>query len=278
MPAADPFRTALARLGLGRHEATLYATLVERSPLGASSLAKATGLARSSVYTALASLTARGLVGTTHEEGVKRFVAEGHAALLDAMRREEERARERAKLAAELAPHFAAREAGGERRLPHVVHFEGIEGLKRVYLTMLRQAPRGATMSILRDEFLWTPEWAFVSSSAWRKRVRALRAPRAIDTRLLVNPSPIEREQAAGYRARPHLAWRFLPEAMRVSRFAIYVLGDVVAVMSTEAPDLVGIQIANANLASNFGAIFEGLWTIASDEEAPPTKPRRRRR
>ena len=78
--------------------------------------------------------------------------------------------------------------------------------------------------------------------------------------------------------ARPHLAWRFLPEAMRVSRFAIYVLGDVVAVMSTEAPDLVGIQIANANLASNFGAIFEGLWTIASDEEAPPTKPRRRRR
>jgi hypothetical protein len=44
-PPQPSFRSALSRLGLGRHESALYATLVERSPLGASELARITGLA-----------------------------------------------------------------------------------------------------------------------------------------------------------------------------------------------------------------------------------------
>lgn len=262
-PASDPFRISLQRLGLGRHESAIYATLVERSPQGASTIARACGLARSSVYTALASLTARGLVGTTHAGAVKQFVAEGHAALLDAMKRDEERAIARAKLAAELEPHFARARGEDEARLPHVVHFEGRAGLQRVYLTMLRQAPRGATMSILRDEFVWTDAWSFVRSREWRARVRALRSERGIDTRLLVNRSRIELGQRAEYRARRHLAQRYLPARAAIDRFAIYVLGDIVAVMSTEEANLVGIQIANPHLASNFRALFEVLWSIS---------------
>lgn len=259
----DPFRVSLERLGLGRHESALYASLVARSPQGASTLARTCGLARSSAYTALASLTSRGLVGTTHAGGVKQFVAEGHAALLDAMKREEERASSRAKLAAELAPHFTRAQGEDESRLPNVVHFEGQAGLQRVYLTMLRQAPRGATMSILRDEFLWTDAWAFVRSREWRAKVRALRAERAVDTRLLVNRSRVELGKRADYRARTHLAFRYLPKSASIARFAIYVLGDIVAVMSTEDANLVGIQIANAHIASNFRSLFDLLWATS---------------
>jgi sugar-specific transcriptional regulator TrmB len=257
------FRSALTRLGLGRHESALYATLVERSPLGASELARITGLARSSVYTALASLTSLGLVGTTHEEGVKRFVAEGHGALVDAMKRDEARAVERAKLAAGLGAHFVKAKEDASARLPHVVHFEGIEGLKRVYLTMLRQAPRGACMSILRDDFLWGPEWSFVTTPEWRARVRSLRSERDIRVRLLVQDSPAERAQVAAYRSREHTAFRFLPKTVAFERFALYVLGDIAAVMSTEPRNLVGIQIANANLALNHRAMFDGLWAVS---------------
>lgn len=261
--APDPLRLSLERLGLGRHESALYAALVTRSPQGASTLARTCGLARSSVYTALATLTARGLVGTTHADGVKQFVAEGHGALLDAMKRDEERAIARAKLAADLAPHFARAQGDDESRLPHVVHFEGQSGLQRVYLTMLRQAPRGAAMSILRDEFVWTDAWGFVHTREWRARVRTLRSERGIDTRLLVNRSRTELAQRAAYQARRHLAQRYLPRSAAIDRFAIYVLGEIVAVMSTEESNLVGIQIANPHVAANFRALFDLLWSIS---------------
>jgi hypothetical protein len=133
-------------------------------------------------------------------------------------------------------------------------------------------------MSIVRDEFLWTPEWAFVSSDPWRQRVRSLRAARDIDTRLLVNASPIEADKAPAYDQRPHLEWRFLSPPMQVKRFAIYVLGEVVAVMSTEERNLVGIQIANANLAANFAALFDSLWAGARAPGATRPPPRKRAR
>ena len=144
-----------------------------------------------------------------------------------------------------------------------MVHFEGIEGLKRVYLTMLRQAPRGACMSILRDDFLWGPEWSFVTTPEWRARVRSLRSERDIGVRLLVQDSPAERAQVAAYRSREHTAFRFLPKTVAFERFALYVLGDIAAVMSTEPRNLVGIQIANANLALNHRAMFDGLWAVS---------------
>ena len=259
----DPLRVSLQRLGLGRHESLLYAALIERSPQGASALARAAGLARSSVYTALASLTDRGLVGTTHEGGVKQFVAEGHAALLDALKKDEARAIERAKLAATLAPHFERARGEGGSRLPHVVHFEGQDGLSRVYLTMLRQAPRGAVMSILRDDFLWTEAWSFVRTREWRARVRSLRAERDVSTRLLVRRTPLEEEARRRYGSQRHLAQRYLPRGAALERFAIYVLGEIVAVMSTREPSLVGIQIADPSLAENFRALFELLWSVS---------------
>lgn len=46
-------------------------------------------------------------------------------------------------------------------------------------------------------------------------------------------------------------------------RFALYVLGDIAAVMSTEPRNLLGVQIANANLALNRRAMFDGLWAVS---------------
>src|SRR5688572_14200127 len=91
----DALSKSLAELGLGVHEARVYALLVESSPAGAAQIAKRAGLPRSSVYTTLEILQEKGLVGITHHDGVKQFVVEGHAALLDHLKRERERAESR---------------------------------------------------------------------------------------------------------------------------------------------------------------------------------------
>src|SRR5262245_33968519 len=102
----DTLRSSLGKLGLHHHEALVYATLLERSPASASWLARTTGLARSSVYTTLASLTGKGLVGTTHEGEVKQFVALGHEALMDLLHKEEAQAQGRVALAGTLQAEF----------------------------------------------------------------------------------------------------------------------------------------------------------------------------
>lgn len=252
----DELRKRLKDLGLSGHEPAVYATLLE-GPVGAAVIARKCGLSRSSVYTTLNALTGKGLVGTTHRDEVKQFVAEGPGALLDLLKREEEQAQSRVKLGQALGEQLARL---GEARspLPQVTHFEGQQGLKRIYLAMVREADAGASMCILRDEFIWQPEWSFIFEDEWRARVRRFKAGKQLSTRLLINPSPQERKQASWYRSRPQLERRYL--AKPVSQFGLYLVGDTVAVLSIEHHNLLGIRIANRHLAGNFTSLFEGLW------------------
>lgn len=263
----DSLRRALGELGLGAHEARLYSLLLAHGPASAASLAKRSGVARSSVYTALAALVDRGLVATTHQDEVKRFVPTGHDALVEAMRREQERARTRVSLAETLRAHFAAPE-GDSTGAPRVIHFEGATGLRRIFMAMLRAAPKGSTLKVLRDEFIWTDAWSFVFEDPWRDRVRALKVERALRTRLLVNRSPEERRRMRAHGSRPHLDVRFLPAQSAVRDFALYIAGDMVSVLSLEAGNLVGIQMTDRLLARNFDVLYGALWACAS--ASPP--------
>ncbi len=253
----EDLRKTLEELGLGGHEPAVYAALLEQSPASAAWIAKRCGLSRSSVYTTLGVLAEKGLVGTTHKNDVKQFVAGGAGALLEVLRHDQVRAEARVKRAAGLVETLA-RLTETSVNVPQIAHFEGAEGLKRIYLAMLRGAPRGATMSILRDEFIWQPAWAFVFEADWRARVRRLKADKAISTRLLVNRSAVERKHAAFYKARKHHERRYLRIA--VERFALYIVDDTAAILSFDQANLVGIRIVNRPIAANLGVLFESLW------------------
>ena len=252
----DELRKRLKELGLGGHEPAVYATLLE-GPAGAAVIARRCGLSRSSVYTTLNALTGKGLVGTTHRDEVKEFVAEGPGALLELLKREEAQAQSRFKLGQALSEQLEQL-GSGSSGLPQVTHFEGQQGLKRIYLAMVREAPAGASMCILRDEFIWQPEWSFIFEDEWRARVKRFKSEKRMSTRLLINPSPQERKQASWYRSRPQLERRYL--AKPVNAFGLYIVGDTAAVLSIEHHNLLGIRIANPHLAANFRLMFEGLW------------------
>jgi sugar-specific transcriptional regulator TrmB len=256
----DELRVSLGRLGLGHHEALLYAALLERSPASASWLARKCGMARSSAYTALGTLADKGLVSVTHEGEVKQFVAEGHSALMDLLQQEQERAASRVALGEALRGQFE-RLRSEEARTPQVVFFEGQEGLKRVYLSMLRQRPR--ELYLMRDEFLFSPPWAFVFERPWKERVRKLKQGQSLRTRLLLNRSQDEERRQPFYRSRPDLEHRFLPAGCRLERFALYLAGETVAVMSMEEGNLVGVQIRSPHLAATFAALYRALWEVS---------------
>lgn len=263
-PREDPdntLRISLKRLGLSAHESSIYAALVAHSPAQASWLAKRCELPRSSVYTALDALMDKGLIGVAYEGEVKQFVPLGHSALVEMLEQERARAEARVALAETLSAHF---ERPREARIPDVMTFEGQEGLKQVYLSMMQQLPRQATLRLLRDEFLFTQEWHFVFEAPWRRRLSSLKEGKEIETRLLTNRSAEEESHLDYYRGRPGLTHRFLPASLRLSRLALYMGGDMIAVMSMEHGQLVGVRIDNRHLAENISALFDAIWAMGS--------------
>lgn len=255
----------LRLLGFPDDEARILGVLYEQSPVGASFIARKLDLSRSTVYTAIASLTAKGLVSTTYRNEVRQFVPAGPETLERMVRQERKRLEEKEKLVADLKGHLAAVQRP-EVHVPQVMFFEGVEGLKRIYLSMLRDAREGDTMVALRDEFLWRDEWAFSWEAEWQERVKRYKTEKRIRTKLLVNPSKLELGKVSFYRTREGLEFRYLPKAHAVDRFALYIIGDTAAVMSFETGNLIGIKITNAHLAENFTRLFDGLW----DSSVPP--------
>lgn len=246
-------------LGLGDYEAAVYAVLLETSPQSATVIAKKCALSRSSVYTTLSSLIAKGLVGTSHKNEVKQFVALGHDALMSLVEKDQREAEKRVGVALSLKESIAAMGAA-HASTPAIVTFEGQVGLKKIYLSMLREAKRGAVMCLIRDEFVWRDDWNFIFEEEWHTLVGRLKKEKNITTRLLVNPSSIEHGHDEAYRSNAFLQYRYLPQASAVKDFGMYVLHDIVSILSFEHNNLVGTRIANKNLAENYRRIFEGLW------------------
>jgi sugar-specific transcriptional regulator TrmB len=255
----NPLFEQLVELGLSNYEAGVYLTLLEHSPTSAGFVAKKLGYSRSTVYAALDKLTCRGLVGTTYKNGVKQFIAEQPKRLGEILHEEQLTIAKRAELFAKMSNQlqFLSR---ANTQVPNIIFFEGWESLKKIYLNMLRAAPKNATMYIMRSEFYWTPEWKFIFGDEWSNQVKSWRSERNITTQVLVNSSKEEQKHLSFYKSRKHTRARFLPKEQSVKDFALYILGDTVSILSLEKNNSVGVKITNQVLADNFKKIFGGLW------------------
>ncbi len=257
-----PLQHPLEDLGLGAYEARVYIELIHYSPASATLLAKKCHLSRSSVYTTLAALMRKGLVSTTQKNDVKQFIAEPESALEQLLEQEAHSLKHKRHVFAQLQPELKniARQT---LHIPNVTYFEGQEGLKKAYLTLMRGAHEGDTLRLLRDEFIWQQEWSFIFEDDWRERIKRLKAEKRLSTKLLVNDSKVERSQAELYTKKQHLEARYLPASATIHHLAQYILGDVVLMLSLEQNNLLGMTIANASIAKNYATIFDQLWKEA---------------
>lgn len=249
----------LEKLGLSRNEALVYAALISHSPAGATYLAKKCSLARSSVYTALNSLTSKGLVATTYKNEIKQFVAEDPGVLGEVLQKEKREAEKRIDLFEKEKVILESLKADW-LKIPNIMIFEGQEGLKKTYMSMMRDIEPGSEMYVLRDEFVWHPYWHFIFEEEWHKKVKEIKTEKDIKTKLLVNNSKEEREHQRLYEQRKGLDVRILPKAHNLEKYALYISGDTFAMLSFEKGNMVGVKVTNKNLAENNKKIFESLW------------------
>lgn len=252
----------LKSFGLSDHESRVFAVLLETSPANATLIAKKCVMSRSSVYTVLSALISKGLVATTHKNEVKQFVAQTPEALKLMLDREKKAVEDKYGVLSTITELVRALPQGIANP-PQVSFFEGQEGLKKIYLTMMRKAAPGAELLLLRDEFVWTDAWKFIFESEWHGKIGKIKREKNITTRLIVNSSATEKAHKAQYSKTKGLVVRMLPPKHTLGQFAVYIMDDMVNILSFEAGNLIGISITNRVIAQNIKVIFELLWSVA---------------
>ncbi len=251
----------LKRIGLTGHEPSVFVSLLKNGPCGASLIASKCSLSRSSVYTTLQSLTGKGLVSLSHKNEVKQFIANDFESMKLMVRKHEQELEDKFVALKNIENTFNEllnNKIGYVQS--DVTFFEGQEGLKKVYLSMMRNAKKRDTLYLLRDEFVWNDDWKFIFESEWNSRVARIKKEKDINTQLLINDSSLERKAKVIYDKKRSLEYLFLAKDNSVKNYAQYILGDMVAIMSMEKSNLIGIQITNSGLAENHRKIFKNIW------------------
>ncbi len=256
-------QSILENLGLGAHESLVYAHLLENGDATATDIARNIALARSSVYTTIATLTAKGLVGSRKTNTTTLFVASPLEAFETLLEEEKLLAQKRLALLSASKNTLTKSELMQSDAKPETITFSGQEGLKRIYLMMLREAKRGDILLMIRDEFVWEKSWQFVFGKDWHERVKRIRKEKNISAKLLVNNSATEKARRKFYTTKKHTQVRVLPKSSTQEHSALYILGNTLCILSIERNNTVGIFIRNTTMSKNMRALFHTLWSTS---------------
>jgi sugar-specific transcriptional regulator TrmB len=240
----------LKALGLNPVECRVYLALLESGAASIRQVAEATKINRGTVYEALKSLSARGLVGYNQKGARKRYAAESPDKIYELIEEQKRHLEQVAATAQQLVPGLmaASQQAQGE---PVVRFYEDDEGVAQILRDVL------ATVGGLDVK-----EYQVFSSRPLRKYLYR-RFPsftqRRIEAGLFV------RTIAVGEGGDPaevsERRWLPEPSAERLSSYVI-IYGSKLALISVSADDTpYGVVIDEPGVAAMQRHLFNTLWS-----------------
>lgn len=250
---------SFTQLWFNNYESLILELLYQFSPCWASYISKKTALPRSSVYTSLNLLIDKGIVWVTYKNEVKQFIAEDISVLNRFLLEEKKKLDTKIDILSDIEDTINKIQ-NLNLQIPQIINYEWKEWLKKIYLDMLRNAPRNSTMYIIRNNFIYSNDWNFTQEDEWNNLSRKLKEKKNIKTLLILNDSDEEREKEPYYKQISLLEYKFINEKYNFTDYALYILDDTISMISLENNNLVWVRITNKNLANNHKNIFNSLW------------------
>jgi len=241
----------LRSLGLLESEVKVYLAALEGGPSTVIDLAGATRLSRPATYTAIETLTERGLMSTVQAGKKRLFAAEHPDRLLQYAKRRESELRARVADLERALPELALR-VGGEK--PIVKLFEGKEGIQAIAEDIRETRPQrideitnvDAMRTALSNEDLLPIRHELERIGT---RVRGLYA-------------------GTNLRPPPNVDARALPERYCRFRGNISVTSKRIAIV-TFTGKLHSIMVESEDLSDTFRTLFELAWETAKEFPKP---------
>ncbi len=242
----SPLRALLKRIGLEEKEAEVYLALLTLKSARASDIASLAKQSRSHSYLMLRSLQKRGLVSEVEHGKVLRFIAEPPEHLVRYLEDRESELSTLKMLAEGALPQLKSLTQPLIDQ-PRVTLLRGVEGMKQVYRTALKNN----FVALFNSEAMYKTFGENMMTKLFGKHVQLHGRD------LLVNNDGAK--QYIGEMAQDEeYQIRLLPKGMSFATDTI-VYGDTVAIFSYDSEQTI-VRIENQNIADAFRSWFEVLW------------------
>lgn len=242
----------LLTLDLSPAERTAYESLLVIGPMAPPLLAKESGLTRVNAYAALKGLSLKGLAKEKDVNKKQVYYPEPPTKLAELAKAKEEQARANLEAVESLIPTLMNQFTLISEK-PGISHYEGLEGIKKIYDDSLRNPDHLESM-VLRSVYDSNDIQPYIMKYLKRRadigiRNRTISPP--FDYRTGKDDKELLRES------------RFLPKSSFSIPTEISIYGDKVSLVSLRK-DLIGTVIQSKDVAQTFTMIFDLLWDKAS--------------
>ncbi len=258
----------LENFGLSANEATIYQKSLELGDSSPFKIAKATGIARTTVYAVLTDLALKGLVELESATGLMKqqtkVTAKNPSTLRDLIHHKQKELTNQEVDLVEILP-FLKKEYLKDSTNADFQFFPGMEGANKIMFDYDEvdqdtyvfdyQIPMDATGSIEMNKGvdrgirLWAKgsaiEYNLTSLTPWSKHVLSYQLER--------NPHYLDR-----------VMYRTLPFELQGLSVLIRVKGSRVWIISVKGDEVWGLKIRSLNLADSIVGIHQALWKVST--------------
>lgn len=247
----------LKELGINDTEISVYLAIVKHGRIAPAAIGKVTGINRTTVYSAVKQLVAKGLVAEDLGTRPIQLAALPVDDLVTMVDREEQALNRKREAVAGLAPALKKLAKHADYSVPKITFIEDDKVESYLY-----KRSRAWSDSIMTTDGVWWgyQDHAFVESDGYRKWIDWYwreSAPAKLQLKLLSNESDIESRMAKLDYKRRHI--RFWQEATEFTA-TTWVNGDYIVMIYTRTRPHYLVEIHDRVMAHNFRELFKGIW------------------
>jgi sugar-specific transcriptional regulator TrmB len=257
--------TQLINIGLSKHQAKVYLTLLKHPDLSVQEIAKETTLQRTNVYHLLPPLLEEGLVKEKVGARKGRYEAgDPHALRAFVLRRQAE-TQQNAILLESVFPSLSSLFTM-TREAPSIRSYEGVKGLRTMYEEMLGSGCDTirlfrSTSDALSPEILAVVRWT-----------REQQAKRGIKTLAITQDHDGAKRHYLNGTDGKNLVERRVVESHLLNNPAQILLWDNCVAISSLEGSVITTVLENEMIAQTFQNLFEYCWLRSSEEHEKITK------
>lgn len=250
----DRLQTLLSQLGFTENETSLYLHLADLTKASPASLAKRTGIPRTTVYSVANSLIEKGLVSHEEHQGGSSYEINQPEALLRLVQKEMNVVKAKEQIVREAIPLITPHIKGRDSSIPKVRFFDGRKNVE----SMLYDWTSVWQESVYKYDYTW---WGYQDHTfvekyrGWLESVWQSMHEREL-VYLFSNEVPLEKELRGQVKNRIIKA---IPSEFQFLS-TIWILGDyIVFIMSRDERDY-AFQIHAEVFAGNLRMVCKLLW------------------
>jgi len=244
-------KSSLEQIGLRRRQIDLYLTLLQMGEATVQEIARKTKIKRTTVYSILDGLIAKGLAVFIDKGQHRFYYAENPKKVLIYFKDQKQNLENSEKKFTEILPELASLYNISATK-PKIRFYEGVEGLKQVFEETLLLKSGEEILAIATAALIHE-----VLGDEWVKNYLARRVAGKIHQRAIVEDSPWGREHQKNDRKENRLT-RLVPKEKFPFSNEINIFGNKVMIASFK--DQIGVIIESADVARTQRAIFELAW------------------